>query len=119
MQLIRETMLSCTILKNAGDKPQVAGDKHRGDMKLSKQYYSYVHYYYLYSHNHLPKNYVLKWKKYLDDNYQMERYYSFFTKEDWKRQLMELPKYHKYILNAERQAASLKQQATSFENNRK
>ena len=55
----------------------------------------------------------MKWKKYLDDNYQMERYYSFFTKEYWKSQLMELPKYHKYILNAERQAASAKLQAAS------
>jgi len=119
MQLISKTKLSCIILKNAGDKPQVAGDKHRGDMKLSKQYYSYVHYYYLYSHNRLPKNYVLKWKKYLDDNYQMERYYSLFTKEEWKRQLKELPEYHKYILNAECQATSHKQLVTSFENNRK
>jgi hypothetical protein len=119
MQLISKTTLSCTTLKNAGDKPQVAGDKQRDDMKLSKQYYSYVHYYYLYSHNHLPKNYVLKWKKYLDDNYQMERYYSLFTKEEWKRQLKELPEYHKYILNAERQATSSKLRATSFENNRK
>jgi hypothetical protein len=101
MQLISKTTLSCTTLKGISYKQQASSRKHRGDMKLSKQYYSYVHYYYLYSHNHLPKNYVLKWKKYLDDNYQMKRYYSFFTKEDWKRQLMELPKYHKYILNAE------------------
>jgi hypothetical protein len=115
MQLIRETTLSCITLKDAGDKQQAAGNKHRGDMKLSKQYYSYVHYYYLYSHNRLPKNYVLKWKKYLDDNYQMERYYSFFTKEDWKHKLKELPEYHKYILNAERQATSSKRQATSTE----
>jgi hypothetical protein len=40
----------------------------------------------------------------------MERYYSLFTKEEWKHQLKELPEYHKYILNAEQQAASLKQQ---------
>jgi hypothetical protein len=106
-------MLSCITLKDAGDKQQAAGDKHRGYMKLSNQYYSYVHYYYLYSHNQLPKNYVLKWKKYLDDNYQIERYYSFFTKEDWKHKLKELPEYHKYILNAERQAASFKRQAAS------
>ena len=119
MQLISKTTLSCITLKNTGHKPQVAGDKHRGNMKLSKQYYPYVHYYYLYSHNRLPKNYVMKWKKYLDDNYQMERYYSLFTKEEWRRQLREGPEYHKYILNAERQATSHKQLVTSFENNRK
>jgi len=104
-------MSGCTILKIASAKQQATSAEQRDDMKLSKQYYSYVHYYYLYSHNRLPKNYVLKWKKYLDDNYQMERYYSLFTKEEWKRQLKELPEYHKYILNAERQAASSKQQA--------
>ena len=88
-------------------------------MKLSKQYYSYVYYYYLYPHNRLPKSYVLKWKKYLDNNYQMEKYYSFFTKEEWRRKLKELPEYHKFILNAERQAASNKPRATSSGNNRK
>jgi hypothetical protein len=119
MQLTRETMSSCTTLKGISNKPQATSRKRRDDMKLSKQYYSYVHYYYLYSHNRLPKNYVLKWKKYLDDNYQMERYYSLFTKEEWKRQLKELPEYHKYILNAECQATSHKQLVTSFENNRK
>jgi hypothetical protein len=45
----------------------------------------------------------------------MERYYSLFTKEEWKRQLMELPEYHKYILNAERQATSHKRQAASIQ----
>ena len=119
MQLTRETTLSCTTLKGISNKLQATSRKRRDDMKLSKQYYSYVHYYYLYSHNHLPKNYVLKWKKYLDDNYQMERYYSLFTKEEWKRKLKELPEYHKYILNAERQATSHKQLVTSSENNRK
>jgi hypothetical protein len=46
----------------------------------------------------------------------MERYYSFFTKEDWKRQLKELPKYHKYILNAgrKRQASSAESQASNY-----
>ena len=84
----------------------VASDKQRGDMKIPKQYYVYVHYYYLYSHKSLPRNYVLKWRKYLDNNFQMEKYYSFFTKNEWRLQLAELPKYHKYILNAERQASS-------------
>ena len=87
-------------------------------MKLSKQYYAYVYYYYLYPHKSLPKSYVLKWKKYLDDNFQMEKYYSFFTKEEWRRKLKELPEYHKYILNAERQAASVRSQALKFRVNR-
>jgi hypothetical protein len=115
MQVIK-TLVSCTTLKGISYKQQAASAKQRGNMKLSKQYYSYVHYYYLYSHNRLPKNYVLKWKKYLDDNYQMERYYSLFTKEEWKRKLKELPEYHKYILNAgrKRQASSAEPQASSY-----
>jgi len=106
-------------LQVASAESQAASAEQQDTMKLPKQYYAYVYYYYLYPHKSLPKSYVLKWKKYLDDNFQMEKYYSFFSKQEWRRKLKELPEYHKFILNAERQASSSKRQVTSSGNNRK
>ena len=67
-------------------------------IKIPKQYFCFVHYYYLYNHKYLPKNYVSKWKKYFKLGYNtFEQYYNFFTKKEWKEKLKELPKDHEYI----------------------
>jgi len=74
-------------------------DKNIKKIKIPKQYYSYIHYLWVYPKERLPVNYVLGWEDFLKGNSLMAKYYTTCgpTKKEAKKLLDELPKYHKFI----------------------